>query len=70
MRIWVNDSVVDSKGVALSTDNWPGGFGVFETIKTVGGIPYALNRHMRRALDAGSRVGVVIPNEDRVRTAI
>ena len=70
MRIWVNDSIVDSKGLELSTDNWPDGFGVFETIKTVAGTPYALNRHMRRALDAGSRVGVAIPNEDRVRTAI
>jgi branched-chain amino acid aminotransferase len=70
MKIWLNDSVVDSNGVELSTDNWPDGFGVFETIKTVAGVPYALNRHMRRALDAGSRVGVQIPNEDRVRTAI
>ena len=70
MKIWLNDSVVNSTGVELSTDNWPDGFGVFETIKTVGGVPYALNRHMRRALDAGSRVGVQIPNEDRVRTAI
>jgi branched-chain amino acid aminotransferase len=70
MKIWLNDSVVDSSGVDLTPDNWPDGFGVFETIKTVGSIPYALNRHMRRALDAGARVGVEIPGEDRVRTAI
>ena len=70
MKIWLNDSVVDSSGVDLAPDNWPDGFGVFETIKTVGSIPYALNRHMRRALDAGARVGVEIPGEDRVRTAI
>ncbi|MEY4901311.1 MAG: hypothetical protein RLZZ190_38 [Actinomycetota bacterium] len=70
MKIWLNDSVVDSSGVELAADNWPDGFGVFETIKTVGSLPYALNRHMRRALDAGTRVGVEIPGEDRVRTAI
>jgi len=70
MKIWLNDSLVDASTVALSTDYWPDGFGVFETIKTVDGTPYALNRHMRRALDAGARVGVSIPNEDRVRTAI
>lgn len=70
MKIWVNDSLVDSSAVELSTDNWPEGFGVFETIKTVNGTPYALNRHMRRALDAGARVGVTIPNEERVRNAI
>ena len=70
MKIWFNDSVVDSSGVDLAPDNWPDGFGVFETIKTVDSIPYALNRHMRRALDAGARVGVEIPGEDRVRMAI
>jgi branched-chain amino acid aminotransferase len=70
MKIWLNDRVVDSSGVDLAPDNWPDGFGVFETIKTVNSIPYALNRHMRRALDAGARVGVRIPDEERVRTAI
>jgi branched-chain amino acid aminotransferase len=70
MKIWFDDAVVDSMGVELAPDNWPDGFGVFETIKTVGSVPYALNRHMRRALDAGARVGVEIPGEDRVRTAI
>jgi len=70
MMIWLNDSLVDASTVSLSTDYWPDGFGVFETIKTVNGDPYALNRHMRRALDAGARVGVAIPSEDRVRTAI
>ena len=70
MKIWFDDAVVDSMGVELAPDNWPDGFGVFETIKTVGSVPYALNRHMRRALDAGARVGVQIPGEDRVRTAI
>jgi len=70
MKIWFGDAVVDSMGVELAPDNWPDGFGVFETIKTVGSVPYALNRHMRRALDAGARVGVEIPGEDRVRTAI
>jgi len=70
MKIWLNDSVVDSSGVDLAADNWPDGFGVFETIKTVDSIPYALNRHMRRALDAGTRVAVEIPAEDRVRSAI
>jgi hypothetical protein len=38
MKIWLNDSVVDSSGVDLAPDNWPDGFGVFETIKTVDSI--------------------------------
>ena len=70
MKIWVNHGLVDSNSITLSADNWPDGFGVFETIKTVDGQAYALNRHMRRALDAGARVGVHIPKEDHIRTAI
>lgn len=70
MKVWLNDSLVNSSAAGLLEDNWPEGFGVFETIKTVNGTPYALNRHMRRALDAGARVNVEIPKEDRVRVAI
>jgi len=70
MKIWVNDSLVESNVYALGEDNWPDGFGVFETIKTVDSKPWALSRHMRRALDGGARVGVAIPGEERIRTAI
>ena len=70
MKIWLNDSLVESSAHEFADDNWPHGFGVFETIKTVDSVPYALNRHMRRALDGGARVGVQIPSEERIRMAI
>ena len=70
MKIWLNDSVVESSAHVLGDDNWPDGFGVFETMKTVDSKPWALSRHMRRALDGGARVGVSIPGEERIRTAI
>jgi hypothetical protein len=35
MKIWLNDSLVDSSAVPLTADYWPDGFGLFETIKTV-----------------------------------
>jgi branched-chain amino acid aminotransferase len=70
MKAWLNDSLVEATSLNLAEDNWPEGFGVFETIKTVDGIPYALNRHMRRAVDSGPRVGVHIPKEEVVRDAI
>jgi branched-chain amino acid aminotransferase len=70
MKIWLNDAISDSGDLVLGDDNWPDGFGVFETIKTVDSKPYALSRHMRRALNGGARVGVAIPGEERIRTAI
>ena len=41
--------------------------GIFETIKTVGGAPISLNRHMRRALDSARELGISMPNEDTLR---
>ena len=70
MKIWLNDALAESSALELGADNWPDGFGVFETIKTVNSVPYALNRHMRRALDGGAKVGVAIPGEERIRAAI
>lgn len=70
MKVWLNDSLVEASSLNLAEDNWPKGFGVFETIKTVNGVPFALNRHMRRAKDSGPRVGVQIPKEELVRLAI
>jgi hypothetical protein len=34
MKIWLNDAISDSGDLVLGQDNWPDGFGVFETIKT------------------------------------
>lgn len=70
MKVWVNDSLVDFADASLDADLWPEGSGIFETIKTVDGVAFALNRHMRRAKDAGSREGIAIPSEDRVREGI
>lgn len=51
-------------------DGWIKGSGIFETIKTVDGKPWALSRHMRRALDSANRVGITLPDEESVRSAI
>lgn len=47
---------------------FPKSSGIFETIKTVGGAPIALGRHMRRALESASALGISIPSEEFIRT--
>jgi branched-chain amino acid aminotransferase len=59
----VQDSDCDDKG-------WMSGIGVFETIKTVENKPWALSRHMRRAVSAARQKGFRIPSEDVIRTAV
>ena len=46
------------------------GDGVFETTKVVGGVPFALSRHLRRLVRSASGLGLAEPSEGLIRTAI
>lgn len=65
-----NGALLDSQKDDLLHDGWLQGSGIFETIKTVDGKPWALSRHMRRALDSANRVGITLPDEESLRSAI
>ena len=65
-----NGLLHDSSESYLVQDGWLKGSGIFETIKTVDGKPWALSRHMRRALDSANRVGITLPGEESFRSAI
>jgi len=54
----------------LDSAGWPSGTGIFETIKTVDGQPWALSRHMRRALNSARRNDQPFPNEEMIRDAV
>jgi branched-subunit amino acid aminotransferase/4-amino-4-deoxychorismate lyase len=56
--------------IELDKYGFPRGEGVFETIKTISGLPIALNRHMRRALDSCAELGIGIPKEEFIREEI
>ncbi len=70
MRIWLNQGLVDASDTDISSDGWPNGEGIFETIRTQNGEVFELGRHMRRALDAATTMGFSLPNEDDVRDGI
>jgi branched-chain amino acid aminotransferase len=54
----------------MSPLGWLDGAGIFETIKTVGGKPWAFSRHMRRAVNAARREKILLPSEEVVRDSI
>jgi branched-chain amino acid aminotransferase len=54
----------------LDAAGWPSGAGIFETIKTVNGHPWALSRHMRRALNTARRNDQPFPTEELIRSAV
>lgn len=52
------------------TMQFPEGDGIFETIKTTRGIPFALSRHIARATRSASILGMRIPSERQIREAV
>ena len=67
---WVKGRLLSYEEAQLDLAGWPNGSGIFETIKTVDGQPWALSRHMRRALNSARRNDQPFPNEDLIRSAV
>jgi branched-chain amino acid aminotransferase len=67
---WVAGHFLSYEDAQLDSAGWPSGTGLFETIKTVDGQPWALSRHMRRALNSARRNDQTFPNEDLIRSAV
>ena len=70
MQIWLNEKLTDSAAADVRAGGWPSGEGVFETIRTQDGEVFELGRHMRRALEAATAKGFLLPNEEIIRTGI
>lgn len=52
------------------TDQFPKGDGIFETIKTIHGVPFALSRHLERARRSAVILGMRIQNEAQIRQEV
>jgi branched-chain amino acid aminotransferase len=67
---WLDSQLVSYEKAGLDSLGWPSGSGTFETIKTVEGLPWALSRHMRRALNTARRNDLPFANEELIRRAV
>ena len=67
---WSAGKLITYQEAQLDSAGWPEGSGIFETIKTVEGQPWALSRHMRRALNSARRNDQPFPNEELIRSAV
>lgn len=52
------------------TEQFPGGEGIFESLKTVGGVPFALTRHLARARRSAAILGMSIQTDAKIRRAV
>ena len=71
-RIWLGDALVDAADavVSVSDRGFTSGDGVFETLKVVGGAPFAITRHLARLRGSADAVGISMPAEDFLREAV
>ena len=70
MKVIHNGDLVELANSPCNELGWMDGAGVFETIKTVENIPWALSRHMRRAVASCKQLGISIAGEEQVRAAV
>lgn len=72
MKVWLNGALVDESraAVAVNDHGLVVGDGVFETVKVVGGRPFALTRHLTRLRESGAALGLRLPEADELRLAV
>ena len=73
MRVWLNGSILDDPGrgvIGVDDHGLTVGDGVFETLKIVEGVPFALTRHLDRLASSAAGLGLPAPDLDEVRRAI
>ena len=70
MKVIQDGKLIDLKDSDCNDKGWMSGTGVFETIKTVDNQPWAMSRHMRRAVSSAQQNGFRIPSEELIRSAV
>jgi branched-chain amino acid aminotransferase len=70
--VWLNGSLVDpdTASVSVFDHGFTVGDGVFETLKTIDGVPFALRRHLERLRHGAERLGLDVPLSDPALRAV
>jgi branched-chain amino acid aminotransferase len=71
MRTWVNGTLAEADEAVVNVfdHGLTVGDGVFETVKVVDGMPFALRRHLERLARSAAGLGLPEPDVTEVRTA-
>ncbi|MDQ1727357.1 MAG: branched-chain amino acid aminotransferase [Frankiaceae bacterium] len=72
MKTWVNGDLLDSGAPAVRADDRGllVGDGVFETMKVLGGTPFALTRHLDRLRRSADGMFLAVPSDAELRAAV
>ena len=71
-KVWLGPRLVEAADAVVSVADrgFTSGDGVFETLKVVNGAPFAVTRHLARLQTSAEIVGIPMPEEALVRTAL
>ena len=73
MRAWLNGDLMTDPtqgAVAVTDHGFTVGDGVFEAVKTIGGRPFAMTRHLTRLTRSAAGLGLPAPDLDVVRRGV
>lgn len=73
MRVWVNGAVLDdpvAPAISVADHGFTVGDGVFEAMKVVDGVPFALDEHLARLTRSAEGLGLRAPDRDLIRAGI
>ena len=71
MRTWVNGALTEAEDAVVNVfdHGMTVGDGVFETVKVVDGVPFAMRRHLERLATSAAGLGLPEPDPAEVRAA-
>ena len=69
VAVWINGTLVpdDEARISVFDHGLVTGDGVFETVKVVNGVPFALTRHLARLSRSAAGLGLAAPDLDQIR---
>lgn len=72
MAIWLNGRLLEESEALLSVfdHGLTVGDGIFETLNSIDGVPFALTRHLRRLGRSAAAMGLPEPDDGRLREAV
>jgi branched-chain amino acid aminotransferase len=72
VKVWVNGELRDEHDarVAIFDHGLTVGDGVFEAVKVIGGVPFALSRHLQRLRHSALGLGLGEPGADAIRRGV
>src|SRR5690348_15014786 len=73
MRTWLNGRLLDdpeAPAIGVTDHGLTVGDGVFEAIKVVDGVPFALTRHLERLARSAASLGLPAPDLEVLRAAV